>query len=214
MSRARRLISAGEPAPPPERTRRRRSGAPRAQYGGHGPGLVFLVVARVGSAATTVDDHLGLLVGGRLEGTGLKSVWGSSPAARGLQGLGPADSPPSTVTAELSAMFCGLKALTRRPGAAECGTGGHRVDLPASEVVPWTIRDLQGMGGPGRNDGGGLSPSGRRPEPAGHRNYGRSASLQPVGDAGSDHAEADAFEGIRPAVEERRVIDRNCSSPL
>src|SRR5512145_1955551 len=79
--------------------------------------------------------------------TGLKSVCGASLAASACNAWARPISPPSTVTAELSAMFCGLNGATRTPRRFRMRhKAATRVDLPASEVVPWTISDRQDMG--------------------------------------------------------------------
>ena len=75
-----------------------------------------------------------------LSSTGLKSVCGATPAASACSAWARPISPPSTVTAELSAMFCGLNGATRRPRRRrQRASPATSVLLPASEVVPWTI---------------------------------------------------------------------------
>ena len=82
--------------------------------------------------------------------TGLKSVCGANPHASACKACARPISPPSTVTAEFSAMFCGLNGATRTPRRCRIRhNAATSVVLPASEVVPWTIRDIQDMAGPG-----------------------------------------------------------------
>ena len=81
-----------------------------------------------------------------LSKTGLKSVCGANPQANACNACARPISPPSTVTAEFSAMFCGLNGATRTPRRLRMRhKAATSVDLPASEVVPWTIREEQGM---------------------------------------------------------------------
>ncbi len=69
--------------------------------------------------------------------TGLKSVCGGSPQASACSACARPISPPSTVTAELSAMFCGLNGATFIPRRFRMRhSAATSVDLPASEVVP------------------------------------------------------------------------------
>ncbi len=50
-------------------------------------------------------------------------------------------SPPSTVTAALFDMFCGLKGATFKPRRTSARANpATRVDLPAFEPVPWIIK--------------------------------------------------------------------------
>ena len=76
-----------------------------------------------------------------LSSTGLKSVCGGRRAAIACSAWARPISPPSAVTALFKAMFCGLNGATRTPCLASTR---HRpatsVVLPASEVVPCTIR--------------------------------------------------------------------------
>src|SRR5574343_1137985 len=105
-----------------------------------------------------------------LSSTGLKSVWGGRPQASACSAWARPISPPSTVTAELSAMFCGLKGATRTPRRLRMR---HRaatsVDLPASEVVPWTMRAEHDMTISGSSQRGRLSakPPGRHRQKCG-----------------------------------------------
>jgi len=73
--------------------------------------------------------------------TGLKSVWGATPAAMACSACARPISPPSAVTAEFSAMFCGLNGATFSPRRDNTrAKPATSVLLPASEVVPCTIR--------------------------------------------------------------------------
>ena len=54
-----------------------------------------------------------------LSSTGFMSVCGASPAACACSACARPISPPSTVTAELSAMFCGLNGATLHAAALE-----------------------------------------------------------------------------------------------
>jgi len=69
------------------------------------------------------------------------AVSGSTPAATAWIHWARPISAPSVVTTEFSDMFCPLKGATDTPARAR---SRHRpattVDLPASEVVPHTIR--------------------------------------------------------------------------
>ncbi len=65
------------------------------------------------------------------------SLWGSTPAASACSAVERPISPPSTVTALLSAMFCGLNGATDTPRRASTRhSPATTVLLPASEVVP------------------------------------------------------------------------------
>src|SRR5471032_752988 len=75
-----------------------------------------------------------------LSSTGLKSISASTPAAIACSAWARPISPPSTVTALFSAMFCGLNGATRMPPRrASRHKPATSVLLPASEVVPWII---------------------------------------------------------------------------
>lgn len=79
--------------------------------------------------------------------TGLKSVCGATPAASACNACARPISPPSTVTALLSAMFCGLNGATRTPPRrARRHRPATSVLLPASDVVPWIISVPRGRG--------------------------------------------------------------------
>ena len=65
------------------------------------------------------------------------SVCGSSPHAIACTACARPISPPSAVTAELSAMFCGLNGATRTPLRYNTRHNpATSVLLPASDVVP------------------------------------------------------------------------------
>ncbi len=69
------------------------------------------------------------------------STVGESPQACAWTAWARPISPPSAVTALFRAMFCGLKGATRRPLRAKTRHSPVTSTLlPASEVVPWTIR--------------------------------------------------------------------------
>ncbi len=73
------------------------------------------------------------------------STLGSTPAASACAACDRPISPPSAVTAALSAMFCDLKGATRYPARAKRRQrAAARTLLPTPEPVPWTIR--QGAG--------------------------------------------------------------------
>jgi len=72
-----------------------------------------------------------------LSSTGLKSVCGAMPAACACKACARPISPPSAVTALLSAMFCGLKGATRTPSRwSKRHRPATKVLLPASDDVP------------------------------------------------------------------------------
>jgi len=69
------------------------------------------------------------------------SVCGATPAAIACSAWARPISPPSAVTALLSAMFCGLNGATRTPSRLSSRhSAATTVLLPASDVVPCTIR--------------------------------------------------------------------------
>src|SRR5512145_504728 len=68
------------------------------------------------------------------------SVCGARHAACACTACARPISPPSGVTALLSAMFCGLNGATAMPcRTSQRHSAATSVLLPASEVVPWTI---------------------------------------------------------------------------
>ncbi len=72
--------------------------------------------------------------------TGFMSVCGSTPAARACKACARPISPPSTVTAALFDMFCGLNGSTRRPRRMAARARPVTMsDLPTSEPAPWII---------------------------------------------------------------------------
>ena len=81
-----------------------------------------------------------------LSNTGFMSVWGASRHACACTAWARPISPPSAVTALLSAMFCGLNGTTATPWRNnQRHSAVTRVLLPASEVVPCTIRVLMAV---------------------------------------------------------------------
>ena len=88
-----------------------------------------------------MNDDLGTDVARRLEQDRIEIGVQRHPAASACSAWARPISPPSGVTAEFSAMFCGLKGATRRPRRASTrASPATSVLLPASEVVPWTIK--------------------------------------------------------------------------
>ena len=76
-----------------------------------------------------------------LSNIGLKSISGSTLAAIACKACARPISPPSFVTALLSAIFCGLKGATFTPRLANTlQRAATKVLLPASDVVPCTIK--------------------------------------------------------------------------
>src|SRR5262245_1155732 len=68
------------------------------------------------------------------------SVCGATPAARAWSAWARPISPPSTVTAALFDMFCGLKGSTRSPRRVKARARPATMsDLPTSEPAPWII---------------------------------------------------------------------------
>src|SRR3989338_6435132 len=81
-----------------------------------------------------------------LSSTGFISVCGASPAAWACTAWARPISPPSAVTALLSAIFCGLNGTTLTPWRlSQRHSAVTKVLLPASEVVPCTINVLIGL---------------------------------------------------------------------
>ncbi len=81
-----------------------------------------------------------------LSSTGFMSVCGSSPQACACTACARPISPPSSVTAAFRAMFCGLNGATLIPRRRRARHRAvTRVLLPASEVVPCTMRVLAFM---------------------------------------------------------------------
>src|SRR5438270_4798911 len=75
-----------------------------------------------------------------LSSTGFMSVCGSTPAASAWSAWARPISPPSTVTAALFDMFCGLNGTTRRPRRTKARARPATMsDLPTSEPAPWII---------------------------------------------------------------------------
>ena len=96
-----------------------------------------------------LDDDLAPHVGVRLQENRVHVGVGRDAAGRRLHRLGPADLPPSGVTAELSAMFWDLKGATRRPRFLRIRQiPAVMTDFPTSDPVPqiMTARDAPGTG--------------------------------------------------------------------
>src|SRR5512137_2826564 len=75
---------------------------------------------------------------------GFMSVWGAMPQAAACTACARPISPPSGVTAELSAMFWDLNGATLRPRFLRMRQmPAVMTDLPTSEPVPPMNRDLQ-----------------------------------------------------------------------
>src|SRR5215813_6152934 len=72
--------------------------------------------------------------------TGFMCTDGVTPQARACSAWARPISPPSTVTAALFDMFCGLKGSTRTPRrVAARARPATMSDLPTSEPAPWII---------------------------------------------------------------------------
>ena len=68
------------------------------------------------------------------------SVWLDNWHALACKACARPISPPSSVTAALLDMFCGLNGATRRPRlTAARHSPATRIDLPTLEPVPWNI---------------------------------------------------------------------------
>src|SRR5947208_6059146 len=66
---------------------------------------------------------------------------GETRAARACSACARPISPPSSVTAALLDMFCGLNGRTLRPRSASARAKPATInDLPTSEPVPWNMR--------------------------------------------------------------------------
>jgi hypothetical protein len=71
---------------------------------------------------------------------------GLTRAARAWSACARPISPPSSVTAALFDMFCGLKGMTFRPRATSARVSPATIsDLPTSEPVPWNMSAREGM---------------------------------------------------------------------
>ncbi len=72
--------------------------------------------------------------------TGFISTVAGTPQARAWSACARPISPPSTVTAALFDMFCGLNGRTESPRRAKTRQSPATIsDLPTSEPVPWNI---------------------------------------------------------------------------
>ena len=86
--------------------------------------------------------------------TGFMSVWGGMPQASACTAWARPISPPSGVTAELSAMFWDLKGATEMPRRFRMRQNpAQMIDFPTSEPVPQNIRAR----GSGREAGTGVT---------------------------------------------------------
>ncbi|GAA4872556.1 hypothetical protein GCM10023403_43860 [Pseudonocardia benzenivorans] len=160
MSPARRLISAGDPAPSQTTTSNRArnpandsattapNAAVRARYD------TALTCPATRPRTTTCDDRS--LPG--LSNTGLNSTLGANPHACACIACARPISPPSTVTTELLLMFCALNGATDTPRRHN-----HRHNpattalLPASDDVPATSNAPRNPGSDGAGtDGAGV----------------------------------------------------------
>src|SRR5215472_7558913 len=75
-----------------------------------------------------------------LSRTGFMSVTGSTPQAHACRAWARPISPPSSVTAALLDMFCGLNGRTFSPRSANARAKPATInDFPTSEPVPWNI---------------------------------------------------------------------------
>src|SRR5712671_3180960 len=73
--------------------------------------------------------------------TGFMSVAGGTPQARACNACARPISPPSSVTAALFDMFCGLNGRTRKPRRVNArARPATSSDLPTSEPVPCSIK--------------------------------------------------------------------------
>ena len=142
MSALRRLTSAGLPAPSTS-TRSARSfrRAKLSSTGAISEGFIA-AYSRARNVATRRPCTMTCAptsVSG-FSRTGFMSVCGSTPAACACNACARPISPPSTVTAALFDMFCGLNGSTRRPRRfAARARPATMSDLPTSEPAPWII---------------------------------------------------------------------------
>src|SRR6516164_7091714 len=80
-----------------------------------------------------------------LSRTGFMCTLGGTPDARACRAWARPISPPSSVTAALFDMFCGLNGRTRSPRSAKARARPATMsDLPTSEPVPWNIKARAG----------------------------------------------------------------------
>jgi hypothetical protein len=103
-----------------------------------------------------------------LSRTGFMSVWGASPAACACSACARPISPPSTVTALFSAMFCGLNGATGTRPRQHAAQAGH--DGALARVGSGAL-DHQGaaQGTPGREEIGSEAGSSRIARLSQHR---------------------------------------------
>src|SRR6201996_7180160 len=138
---ARKLISAGEPAP----SQMTASNSVRSRANSSCTTADSLLrsdqysaaVATPATCPLTTSCEVMSLPG--LSRIGLNRTLGAKPAARACIAWARPISPPSTVTAELFDMFCALNGATRIPLRANSRQSpATTTDFPASEVVPAT----------------------------------------------------------------------------
>src|SRR3954447_20223752 len=142
MSPARRLISAGLPAPS---TSTRSADAARRWNAARTCGSSERAIARYSRAdcvectwpqitSCPIPSDCGF------SSTGFMSVVGGTPRARAGGAWARPISPPSSVTAALFDMFCGLNGRTLRPRRVKArASPATSSDLPTSEPVPCSI---------------------------------------------------------------------------
>ena len=168
MSPARRLISAGLPAP----STRTRSASPRAARSSPAPSAAASASARDTRAACALPSTrpctttcAPVSVCG-FSSTGFMWTDGATPQARACSAWARPISPPSAVTAALFDMFCGLNGRTRRPRRVKARARPATIsDLPTWEPVPWIMMAAAVMvrtrspSAPSRRSGTDASPS-------------------------------------------------------
>ncbi len=142
MSPARRLISAGLPAPS-TRTRSaasvRRENEPRMAGNKPGASRRYSLAAAV-RQTRPCNMICAPLSDCGFNSTGFMSVTGAVPQARACNAWARPISPPSAVTAALFDMFCGLNGRTFSPRRVNArASPASSSDLPTSEPVPCSI---------------------------------------------------------------------------
>ena len=141
MSPARRLSSAGLPAPS-MRIRSARGRSTRAlEHVGHQAGLVWIVARGGGRKTRPWTMTCARISACGLSRTGFICTVGSLPAARACVACARPISPPSGVTAALLLMFCDLNGADVQPAPGEARHNAvTSSDLPTFEPVPCSIR--------------------------------------------------------------------------
>ncbi len=142
MSPARRLASAGLPAPS-TRTRSALSASAAKLSRARGRKVDF---SDCQWAALALPQTLPWITTWAptslwgLSSTGFICTEGATPQARAWSAWARPISPPSAVTAALLDMFCGLKGRTASPRLRKARASPATIsDLPTSEPVPWNI---------------------------------------------------------------------------